>query len=388
MITRIKNAVIVSKNLIFGKYLYFENGKIISLTDEELPFDTEIDAKGLYVSAGFIDIHTHGAGGFDYADGSCEAIRKAAYISAKHGATTVYPTCTSSSFSDTLKFIENVKSVIKENSPGKPHIAGSHLEGPYFSDAMKGAQNPSYIKNPVKEEYEEFYKAGEGTLKRISFAPELSGSIEMCRFFKDKDVTLAFGHTDGIYEELKPAIDEGCILATHLYSGMNTVTRRNLARKLGAVETAFLEDTVFVEIICDGIHLPKELLRLIYKLKGESRICLITDSMRGAGMPEGEYILGAKNDGLLCVSDGNIAYLPDKSAYAGSVATVDRLLRVAVNEAKIPLCSAVSMLTAVPAKVMNLKKRGEIKEGYFADLVFFDEDLNIKKVIIEGKELK
>ena len=110
--------------------------------------------------------------------------------------------------------------------------------------------------------------------------------------------------------------------------------------------------------------------------------------MRGAGMPEGEYILGAKNDGLLCVSDGNIAYLTDKSAYAGSVATADRLLRVAVNEAKIPLCSAVKMLTTVPAKVMNLKKRGEIKKGYFADLVFFDEDLNIKKIIIEGKELK
>ena len=105
-------------------------------------------------------------------------------------------------------------------------------------------------------------------------------------------------------------------------------------------------------------------------------------------MPEGEYILGAKDDGLLCVSDDLVAYLPDKSAYAGSIATADRLLKVAVKDAEIPLCSAVKMLTITPAKVMNLKKRGEIKKGYFADLVFFDEDLNIKKVIIEGEELK
>ncbi len=387
MVTRIKNALVVSNCISEGKYIYFKNGRITAVTEDTLPFDAEIDAEGLYVSSGFIDIHTHGAGGFDYADGSCDAIKKAAYMSAMHGVTTVYPTCTSSSFSDTVKFLENVKKAMAENAPGKPHIAGSHLEGPYFSDAMRGAQNPSYIKAPVKEEYEEFYTVGEGTLKRISFAPELLGSIDMCRFFKDKDVTLSFGHTDGVYEELKPAIDEGCTLATHLYSGMNTVTRRNLSRKLGAVETAFLEDKVSVEIICDGIHLPKDLLKLIYKIKGESRICLITDSMRGAGMPEGEYILGAKDDGLLCVSDGNIAYLPDKSAYAGSVATADRLLKVALKDAEIPLCSAVRMLTKIPAEVMNLKNRGEIKEGYFADFVFFDEDINIKKVIIEGKEL-
>ncbi len=387
MITRIKNAVIVSSCLLYGKYIYFENGKILAVTEEALPFDEEIDAEGNFVSSGFIDIHSHGAGGYDYADGSTDAILKAANMSAKHGVTTVVPTCTSSSFPDTLKFIENVKNVMKQNAPGKAHIAGSHLEGPYFSDAMRGAQNPSYIKNPVRAEYEEFYKAGEGTLKRISFAPELPGSLDMCRFFKDKGVTLSFGHTDGIYEELKPAIDEGCTLATHLYSGMNTVTRRNLSRKLGAVETAFLEDSVFVELICDGIHLPKELLKLVYKIKGERRICLITDSMRGAGMSPGEYILGAKNDGLLCVSDGDIAYLPDRSAYAGSVATADRLLRVAVEEAGIPLCSAVRMLTVNPARVMKLECRGEIKEGYYADLVFFDEGINIKKVIIEGKEI-
>ncbi|MBR6719793.1 MAG: N-acetylglucosamine-6-phosphate deacetylase [Clostridia bacterium] len=387
MIIRIKNAVIVSSFLLKGRYIYIEDGKISKVTEENLPFDEEIDAEGLYVSSGFIDIHTHGAGGFDYADGDKDAVRKAAYVSAKHGATTIYPTCTSSSFTDTLKFIENVKEVMAENAPGKPNIAGSHLEGPYFSHSMCGAQNPAYIKNPDRAEYEEFYKKGCGTLRRISFAPELKGSRELNSFLKEKGITSSFAHTDAVYEELKPLIDEGCTLATHLYSGMNQVTRRNLSRKLGAVDTSYLEDAVFVEVIADGIHLPKELLSLIYKIKGQRRMCLITDSMRGAGMPEGEYILGRKDDGLLTVSDGSVAYLTDKSAYAGSVATCDRLLRVAVKEADIPLCSAVRMLTVNPARVMNLQNRGEIKEEYYADLVFFDEGINIKKVIIEGKEL-
>lgn len=388
MITRIKNGVIITETLEKGKYLYYQNGKITAITDAELPFDREIDAEGNYVSPGFIDIHTHGAGNSDFADGDRESILNGCYVHAKHGTTTIFPTCTSSATKDILHYLETVRELMKENAPGKPHIAGSHLEGPYFADGQKGAQNPAYIKAPVPEEYKKFYEVAEGTLSRISFAPELPGSLELCDFLAEKGVVASFGHTDGVYSELKPAIDKGCKLATHLYSGMNCVTRRNLLRNLGAVETTFLEDDVYAEIICDGIHLPPELLKLIIKLKGTDKLCMITDSMRAAGMPEGDYLLGASEDGLECTVKNGVAYLRDMSAFAGSVATTDRLIRVMHKTVGVPLPECIKMMCKNPAKVMHTDKdRGCLKEGYFADIVIFDNDINVKEVFIEGEKL-
>ena len=388
MVTRIKNAVFVCDELETGKYLYMKDGIIKEFTEKELPFDSEIDAEGFFVSSGFIDIHTHGAGNFDFADGEKDDIIKAAYAHAKHGTTSVYPTCTSSSKDDIICFIENVREAMKENAPGVPHIAGSHLEGPYFADSQRGAQNPEYLKPPCRSEYETFIEKGQGTVKRISFAPELPGSGELCDFLKENNIVASFGHTDAIYEEIFPAIKKGCTLATHLYSGMNMVTRRNCYRKLGAVETALLEDDVTVEVIADGKHLPPELLRFIYKIKGSDKICLVTDSMRGAGMGEGKSLLGPKNDGMDCIIKNGIAFLADMSSFAGSVATADCLVRVMYKEVQIPLCECIKMITKTPARVMRLENRGLIKEGFYADLVFFDEDINVKKVITEGKELK
>ena len=390
MVVRIKNAVFISDTLEENKYLYIEDGTITAFTDKELDFDCEVDADGLYVSPGFIDIHTHGAGGYDFGDGEVSDIKNAAYTQAKYGTTTVFPTCTSSSTEDILLFVKNVKRAMKDNAPGTPHIAGAHLEGPYFADAQRGAQNPEYIKDPCRSEYEEFVKSGEGTVRRISFAPELDGSEELCDYLTENGIVAAYGHTDAIYQEIEPLIRKGCKLATHLYSGMSGVTRRDCYRKLGGVETAFLEDDVYVEIIADGKHLPPELLKLIYKIKGPDRICLITDSMRGAGMGEGESVLGPKNDpsSMKCVIKDGIAFLTDMTAFAGSVATTDRLLRVMHKEAEVPLCECVKMLTKIPAEVMGIKDRGSLKEGYKADLVFFDKDINVRKVMIEGKELQ
>lgn len=388
MTTKIKNAVFVTDNLETEKNLYIEDGIIAAFTEQELPYDRELDANGLYVSPGFVDIHTHGAGNYDFADGSVEDILQAARTHAKYGTTTIFPTCTSSSTEDILLFVENVKKAMEENEAGKPFIAGSHLEGPYFSQVMRGAQNPSYLKAPEASEYEEFVTRGEGSVRRISFAPELPGTEKLCNYLNEQGVVASFGHTDGVYEELIPCIRKGCQLATHLYSGMNTVTRRGLYRKLGAVETAFLEKGVTVEIIADGVHLPPELLRLIYQIKGPEKICLITDSMRGAGMGEGPSVLGPKHDGMDCVIKAGVAFLTDMTAFAGSVATSDRLVRVMHKEAGIPLTDCIQMMCKTPARVMGLTHRGEIREGFVADLVFFDKDIQIKKVLLQGRELK
>lgn len=162
------------------------------------------------------------------------------------------------------------------------------------------------------------------------------------------------------------------------------VTRRNAYRKLGAVETAFLCDNVTVEVIADGCHLPPELLKLIYKIKGASRIALVTDSMRGAGMPEGPSVLGPKNDGMDCIITNGVAMLPDMSAFAGSVATADRLVRTMYKLCGIPLTECIKMMCETPARVMNIKNRGKLLEGYSADIVLFDNNINIKRVI-KGK---
>lgn len=387
MRTKVKNAVLITDVMDSTKNLYFEDGKIVAITEDDLPCDHVIDAEGLYVAPGFIDIHTHGAGGYDFADGSAEDVRKAAYAHATHGTTTIYPTCPTASTQEIIDFIVNVKEVMKENRPGFPFVAGSHLEGPYFSQGMRGAQNPAYIKNPVAEEYKRFVEAGEGTVRRISFAPELDGSMELCNYLVENGIVASFGHTEAIYEELIPVIRKGCTLATHLYSGMNLVTRRGPYRKLGAVETSFLEDDVTVEIIADGVHLPKELLQLIYKYKGSDKICLITDSMRGAAMPEGQSILGPKSGGMDCIIKEGVAMLPDLTAFAGSVATADRLIRVMHKQVGVSLPECIKMMCQIPAKTMGLANRGRLEEGFVADLVFFDDDIIVKKVILQGEEL-
>jgi len=166
------------------------------------------------------------------------------------------------------------------------------------------------------------------------------------------------------------------------------VTRRNCYRKLGAVESSFLEDSVTVEVIADGKHLPPELLRLIYKIKGSDKICMVTDSMRGAGMPEGPSVLGSRQDGVACVIKDDVAFLADFSSFAGSVATTDRLVRVMYKDAGIPLCECIKMMCETPARVMQLPDRGKLQEGYVADLVFFDDNINVKKVVLQGRDLQ
>ena len=383
MTTRIKNAVFITDRLEKNKYLYVNDGKISAFTECELPFDDEIDANGKYVSAGFIDIHTHGAGGYDFSDGGVDDIINACRMLASHGVTTVYPTSPSISFDDIKLFVKNVRSAMQKNRATKAHIAGAHLEGPYFSQSQRGAQNPEFIKNPKKEEYSVLVEGNEDVIRRISFAPELDGALELCEYLREKGIVAAFAHTEAIYEELMPAVERGCTLATHLYSGMNGVTRRKAHRKLGAVETAMLDERIDVEVIADGHHLPKELLQLIYKIKGADKICLVSDSMSAAGMGEGAATLG----GLDCIVKDGVAYLPDFSSFAGSVALADRLIRVMYKDAKIPLCDAVKMMTATPARVMGLSDRGRLCVGCYADLVFFDDDINVERVFIEGNEL-
>jgi N-acetylglucosamine-6-phosphate deacetylase len=211
------------------------------------------------------------------------------------------------------------------------------------------------------------------------------GAIEFGKRLRQKGILAAVAHTDAIYEEVLEAYENGYTLATHLYSAMSGVTRKNAFRYAGTIESAFLLD-MDVEIIADGVHLPAPLLKLIYKIKGPDRIALITDAMRAAGMPEGESTLGSLKNGLKVIVEDGVAKLPDRTSFAGSVSTADRLVRNMVQMADVSLLDSVRMMTATPARIMGVdNKKGTLVAGKDADIVIFDENIRIQTTIVQGR---
>lgn len=388
-----KNIKIINGHII-TPYRIIKNGTLlikdqkieaVSQVDIETNDYEIIDAKGNYIAPGFIDIHIHGGGGYDFMDGTEEAYLKIAQTHAKYGTTAMAPTTLTCSKQDLLKAIDLYKSAMLKNTQGAQFI-GLHLEGPYFALNQSGAQDPRYIRNPDIEEYKEIIDYGQDIIKRWSVAPELPGAVEMGKYLKSKGIIAAIAHTDAIYEEVVEAVENGYSLATHLYSAMSGVSRRNTYRYAGVIESAFLIDSMDVEIIADGIHLPPPLLKLVYKIKGSERIALITDAMRAAGMPEGESVLGNKDTGLKVIVENGVAIMADRSSFAGSVATADRLVRTMVEQADISLLEAVKMISNVPATIMGISDtKGSLTAGKDADVLIFDEKINIKKTIIKGE---
>lgn len=364
-----------------------EQGKIsdILIPEDFVPVDGDviIDARDNYISSGFIDIHTHGGGGHDFMDGTVEAYLGAAEKHAQHGTTALLPTTLTSTTEELLKTFSIYHEAKKTNSKGAKFL-GLHLEGPYFAYNQRGAQDPKYLRNPKPEEYNMILAASDDIV-RWSLAPELPGALEFGKVLREKNILTAVAHSDAIYEEVLDAFGVGFSLATHLYSGMSTITRRNAYRYAGVVEAAYLIDDMDVEIIADGVHLPKSLLQFVYKFKGPDKTALCTDSMRGAGMPDGESILGSLDKGQKVIIEDGVAKLPDRSAFAGSVATTDRLVRTMVEIAEVPLVDAVKMMTLTPARIMKIdEQKGSIEKGKDADFVIFDDNIHVSHTILEG----
>jgi len=350
----------------------------------DIPGAFEIDAQGQYISPGFIDIHVHGGGGSDFMDGTVEAFLKVAETHAHYGTTSMLPTTLTSETEELFHTLEIYKEANKKNLFGAQFL-GVHLEGPYFALNQKGAQDPRYIRNPDPKEYKEILSHS-SDIRRWSAAPELDGAIEFARYLKSKGILVALAHTDAVYEEALLGFENGFTLATHFYSCMNGVTRKNALRYAGAIECAYLVDEMDVEVIADGIHCPPPLLKLIYKIKGVDRTALITDAMRAAGMPEGESILGSLNNGLKVIVEDGVAKLPDRTSFAGSVATTDRLVRTMVKMADVPLLDAVKMATRTPASILGISdQKGSLLPGKDADILIFNDDIEIQTTIINGK---
>jgi N-acetylglucosamine-6-phosphate deacetylase len=362
-----------------------DDGIIMAIAEGDLDVEGAevIDAARQYIAPGFIDIHVHGGGGYDFMDETEEAFIKIAETHAMFGTTSMVPTTMSATREAMVKAMEVFERVRSLPVMGS-RLLGVHIEGPYFSMNQRGAQDPKHIRNPDPGEYQEIIDHYKG-LVRWSVAPELPGALEMGRALRKKGVLAAIAHTDALYDDVVKAVECGFSLATHLYSCMSGVTRKNAFRYAGVIESALLMDEMDVELICDGIHLPAPLLKFVYKIKGPSRIALITDAMRGAAMPEGESVLGNLKDGLKVIIEDGVAKLPDRSAFAGSVATADRLVRTMHQLAEVPMHEAVYMASTTPARIMGVDHyTGSLEEGKDADIVIFDNDVNVSHTIVKG----
>ena len=362
--------IIMEKEVLTGYNLLFSGNKIVRIT-KELPIWAElIDAKGLYLSAGFIDIHIHGSNGFDVMDATVEALEGIAKSIIQTGTTSFLATTMTMSQEDIDSALANIQ---KFQANGTAKILGVHLEGPFINKNKKGAQNEAYIQKPNFELIEPYMDS----VKMITLAPEVEGAKEFIEYMQKHypDVILSIGHSGASYEQSKESFLWGVSHATHLFNAMNPLHHRE-----PAVVGAVLESNrVSCDIIADLIHIHPSFFNLLYRVKKEN-LLLITDAMRAGCLCNGVSEIGGQK---VIVQDGE-ARLEDETL-AGSVLKLNEALKNFYHYTKISLPELIAMVTSVPAKKLGLEL-GRLAEGYLADLVLFDKEFEIHKVYIEGKE--
>ena len=373
MKTLLTNARIISDGTIADeKEVLIQDGTILAVENSGcLTADETVDLHGNYLAPGFIDLHCHGGDGYEFIDGTEEAFLKACAVHAAHGTRVIYPTISATDFSTMYRVLETAEKVL----PKCPiEIPGLHLEGPYLSPEMSGGQDPAYIKAPDAAEYEPLLERFGHLIARWTYAPERDNGSFLTALNRNR-ITASIGHSAARYDQILPAYENGCRLVTHLYSCTSTITRQGGFRRMGIIESTYLLDDMYAEAIADGCHLPGDLLRLIVKLKGADRVCLITDAIRFAGVDSTEPLQGGTQSMPYIIEDG-VAKLADRSAFAGSIATTDVLLKQSV-QAGIPLTDVVKMMTQTPADIMRLKTKGRIVPGFDAQFTVFDKEFNI-----------
>ena len=388
MSTLFINAKIVFVDRIAEGAVRIDGGKITAIYEgayETLPDDVVVDVSGDYLSPGFIDVHVHGGGGGYFMSGERAEIDATCKMHMKHGTTTMTPAISAAPKEVIIKSFEGITEYEKTEKV-RPNFLGLYLEGPYLAPGACGAIPAGYIREPDPNEYRELLERFPNIV-RWGLAPELHGAVDMVRELTARGVRTSIAHTEAFYDDAMAAREAGLDSITHFYSLTPTVRRVNAYRYAGVIEFGYLYDDIFVEVIADGCHLPAPLLKLIYKIKGSDRIMLVTDGTSASGVEENDGKQYYTQMGKPIIVEDGVAKVLDRSCFAGSVATTDRLVRTMVNLAEIPLFEAVKMVSATPAAYFKVfDKKGSIALGKDADLVIFDKDVNVKSVYVMGNK--
>ena len=383
MLTQIINGQILTPQgwLKDGSVL-INDGKILEITNSDLAVigATVIDAKGMFIVPGFISMHCHGGGGHDFTEGTTEAFKEAAAAHLKHGSTTIFPTLSSTTFENIRLAAATCDQLMAEDADTT--IMGLHIEGPYLNENMAGTQWKEFLKNPDPEEYKALVESTK-CIKRWDISPELPGAHDFAHYMTSKGILTAITHTEAEYQEIKDAFAAGFTHAAHFYNAMPGFHKRREYKYEGTVESVYLMDDMSVEVIADGVHLPATILKLVYKVKGVEKTCLVTDSLKFAGYT-GETI----NDPNYVIENG-VCKWADRQTLAGSIATADVLVQTMVKKAGIPLEDAVRMASETPARLTGIAdSKGTLEKGKDADIVILDNDANVRCVFTKGKEVE
>ena len=371
---RIRNANIYTEEHRFVRGdAAVENGRFVSCTGDPAGEEAVVDAEGMYLIPGLVDIHFHGCKGADMCDGTKEALDVITSYEASVGVTSVCPATMTIPKDELLEVMKNAGSY--EYSGGS-HLVGINMEGPFISPAKKGAQAAENIMHCDYEYFSQLQKAANGLIKLVDIAPEEPGAMEFIDRAKG-EVVISLAHTASDYDTAREAIEHGASHATHLYNAMPPLNHREPG-VIGAVRDS---EKCHPELICDGVHIHPSMVRAAFKMMGADRMIFISDGMRATGMPDGQYTLG----GLDVKVRGNRATLVSDGALAGSVTNLADCMRTAITKMGIPLETAIACATKNPAISLGIyDERGSISVGKKADILLLDKNLTLKTVIKDG----
>lgn len=374
--------ILTPQGWLKGGSVIVKGTKIFAVENTELPIEgaERINVHGADIVPGGIDLHVHGGGGRDFMEGTREAFEAAANAHLQYGTTSMFATLSSSTSDMINQAIDTCREIMDD--PTSP-IRGLHLEGPYFNPQQAGAQIPEWIRPPHPEEYYPILQKGHGVIKRWDEAPELEGSVGFIRACRVHDVLPSIAHTRAQFFQVHAANSVGMTHATHFFNAMPVVYKNREYKVPGTVESIFAEKNMTIEMIADGIHVPPIMLKMAWQVKGTEQTCFVTDSLAVAAS-ESQVAF----DPRVIIEDG-VCKLSDRSALAGSLATMDRLVRTAVQQAEIPLEDVCRMVSETPAKIMNIyDTKGSLERGKDADIICFNRDLELTFVMQCGRVVK